>query len=72
MESRELEVHVVMCEHRRKVMEDKILSLEKQIEDVKNNAMMSKKLIASSIISVITGVVTTIFSIFLNYSFFKS
>ena len=72
MESKELEVHVAMCEYRRTVMEDRMSKLEKQIEDTNNRAMMSKKLIVSSIVSVITGVVTTIFSIFLNYSFFKS
>lgn len=72
IESKELEVHVVMCEYRRKVIEDKIEYLEKQIEDTNTRAMMSKKLILGAILSVITGVITTIFSIFLNYNFLKS
>lgn len=72
IESKELEVHVVMCEYRRKVMEDKIENIEKQLEDINTRAMMSKKLILGSIFSVITGVITTIFSILLNYNFLKS
>lgn len=72
IETKELEVHVVMCEYRRKVMEDKIENIEKQLEDINTRAMMSKKLILGSIFSVITGVITTIFSILLNYNFLKS
>jgi hypothetical protein len=71
LEVTDLETHVILCEHRRMALESKILRVEHEIEEIKNQAQASKKLVIGAIISIITGVMTAVFSILLNYNFLK-
>jgi len=65
----DLETHVLLCEHRRLALEEKIKYLEKEVEQIKAQNKTTKKLILGAVISIITGIMTTVFSIALNYNF---
>ena len=66
LEVSDLEAHVMLCEQRRMAIESKILRVEQEIEEIKNQAQASRKLVIGAIISIITGVMTTVFSILLH------
>lgn len=72
IENKELEVHVVLCEYRRKATEEKVEALEKTVKEITQNTLLTKRLIVSAALSVITGVITTVVSILLNFNFLKS
>lgn len=72
IENKELEVHVVLCEYRRKATEEKVEALEKAVKEITQNTLLTKRLIVSAALSVITGVITTVVSILLNFNFLKS
>jgi hypothetical protein len=65
----DLETHVLLCEHRRLALEEKIKNLEKEVEQIKAQNKTTKKLILGAVISIITGIMTTVFSVALNYNF---
>jgi hypothetical protein len=50
---------------------DQILRIEKEVEEIKNHATASRRLVIGAIISIVTGVMTTVFSVLLNYNFLK-
>jgi hemerythrin-like domain-containing protein len=66
LEVTDLETHVMLCEHRRMAVESKIHRVEQELEEIKNQAQASKRLVIGAIISIITGVMTTVFSILLH------
>jgi hypothetical protein len=66
LEATDLETHVILCEHRRAVLESKIHRVEQELEEIKNQIKASKRLVIGAIISIITGVMTTVFSILIH------
>ena len=71
LEVSDLETHVMLAEQRRQSLADQILRIEKEVEEIKNHATASRRLVIGAIISIVTGVMTTVFSVLLNYNFLK-
>jgi hypothetical protein len=63
----DLETHVALCEHRRTVQDERILRLETQLEEFEEANRATKKIIIGSLVSIATGVVSTIVAILLKY-----
>jgi len=59
----DLEVHVIMCEQRRLALEEKINSVEGRIKDYEQQQTANKRLMLGAIVSIATGIVTTIVSL---------
>ena len=56
----------MLCEHRRAALEARIYRVEQEIAEIKSQARASRKLVIGAIISIVTGVMTTVFSILLH------
>lgn len=67
IESVDLETHVALCEHRRLVMNERILKLETGLKDLDEANRAGKRLIIGSLISIATGMFSTIVAILLKY-----
>ena len=72
IETKDLEVHVAMCEYRRRLIEDKISNVEKDITVLNEQSALSRKLLLGAALSIITGVITTLVSLLINFNFFRS
>lgn len=59
----DLEVHAIMCEQRRLVLEEKINSVADRIGEYEQQQLANKRLILGAIVSIATGIVTTIVSL---------
>lgn len=59
----DLEVHVIMCEQRRLALEEKINLVADRLDDYEQQQLANKRLMFGAIISIITGVITTIVSL---------
>jgi hypothetical protein len=59
----DLEVHAIMCEQRRMILEEKIDSLSARIKDLDAQEATNKRLMIGAIGSIITGVMSTIVSL---------
>ena len=59
----DLEVHVVMCEQRRLALEEKINAVADRINDYEQQQLANKRLILGAIVSIVTGIITTILSL---------
>ena len=59
----DLEVHAVMCEQRRLALEEKINSVALRIEEYEQQQLANKRLMLGAIVSIATGIVTTIVSL---------
>jgi len=59
----DLEVHAIMCEQRRLALEEKINSVALRIEEYEQQQLASKRLMLGAIVSIATGIVTTIVSL---------
>jgi len=59
----DLEVHVIMCEQRRLALEEKINSVVDRINDYEQQQLANKRLMLGAIVSIATGIVTTIVSL---------
>jgi len=59
----DLEVHAIMCEQRRLALEEKINSVAGRIDDYEQQQKANKRLILGAIVSIATGIVTTIVSL---------
>lgn len=59
----DLEVHAIMCEQRRLILEEKIDAVADRIEDFEAQQLANKKLMFGAIVSILTGIVTTIVSL---------
>jgi len=68
LEFTDLEAHVVLCEQRRQVADDKIARLENQFDELELRAASTRKIIIASLVSIATGVCSTIVAIFLKYN----
>ena len=59
----DLEVHAIMCEQRRLALEEKINSVALRIEEYEQQQTANKRLMLGAIVSIATGIVTTIVSL---------
>jgi hypothetical protein len=59
----DLEVHVVMCEQRRLALEEKINAVADRINDYEQQQLANKRLVLGAIVSIVTGIITTIVSL---------
>lgn len=59
----DLEVHAIMCEQRRLALEEKINAVAARINDYEQQQLANKRLVLGAIVSIATGVVTTIVSL---------
>ena len=67
LEFTDLEAHVVLCEQRRVTADDRIQRMETQFAEFEARAKSNRKIILASLISIATGVASTIVAIFLKY-----
>lgn len=59
----DLEVHVIMCEQRRMLLEEKIISLSNRVEELESQSSANKKLMLGAVMSIVTGIVSTVVSL---------
>ena len=59
----DLEVHAIMCEQRRLGLEEKINSVADRINDYEQQQLANKRLMLGAIVSIVTGIITTIVSL---------
>ena len=59
----DLEVHAIMCEQRRLALEEKINSVADRINDYEQQQLANKRLMLGAIVSIVTGIVTTVVSL---------
>lgn len=67
LEVTDLEAHVVLCEQRRISADERIQRIENQFVEFEARAKSNRKIILASLVSIATGVVSTIVAIFLKY-----
>ena len=59
----DLEVHAIMCEQRRLALEEKINSVAGRMDEYEEQQKANKRLVLGAIVSIVTGIVTTIVSL---------
>lgn len=59
----DLEVHAIMCEQRRLALEEKINSVAGRMDDYEQQQLANKRLVLGAMISIATGIITTIVSL---------
>ena len=59
----DLEVHAIMCEQRRLALEEKINAVAARIDEYEQQQKANKRLMLGAIVSIATGIVTTIVSL---------
>lgn len=59
----DLEVHAIICEQRRLALEERINIVADRIEKFEAQQRANKKLVLGAIISIATGIITTIVSL---------
>lgn len=69
VELTDLEAHVVLCEQRRKSTDNKIEKLENKFTILEEQERISRRLLVGSLITVATGILTTIMAVILNHKF---
>lgn len=67
LEFTDLEAHVALCEQRRVAADDRIQRMESQFAEFEARAKSNRRIILASLVSIATGVVSTIVAIFLKY-----
>jgi len=63
IEKTNLETHVILCAERNAGLLERILTLEKKINDVVEQSRANKRILVGAAISVATGVISTIFAL---------
>ena len=56
----DLEVHVIMCEQRRMLLEEKINAISDRVKELESQRNINKKLMFGAIGSMVTGVISTV------------
>lgn len=59
----DLEVHAIMCEQRRLALEEKINAVVSRLDEYDQQQLANKRLMLGAIVSIVTGIVTTIVSL---------
>jgi hypothetical protein len=63
----DLEAHVILCEERRQTLEDKIARVEQDLKCLTDETAASRRLFMVSMMSIISGVVSTVVAISMRY-----
>lgn len=69
LELTDLEAHVVLCEQRRTTAEERIKKLESKFSILEEQERTSRRLLVGSLITVASGILTTILAVILRYHF---
>lgn len=69
LELTDLEAHVVLCEQRRTAAEERIKKLESKFSILEEQERTSRRLLVGSLITVASGILTTILAVILRYHF---
>lgn len=64
----DLTTHVLLSEQRRKSIEERADRLERKIQELEYERKGNRRLIYGAVLSIVTGIVTTVFSILLNFN----
>ena len=59
----DLEVHAIMCEQRRMILEEKINAVLDRVKELESQRDTNKKLVLGAIVSIVTGIVSTVVSL---------
>lgn len=63
----DLEAHVLLSIQRREVLEEKIKRVEDELRSIDEQHTANRRLFVGSIISILTGIVSTVIAIILRY-----
>lgn len=69
VELTDLETHVVLCEQRRKSTDNRIEKLESKFAVLEEQERTSRRLLIGSLVTVASGILTTIIAVILKYKF---
>ena len=69
IEMTDLETHVVLCEQRRKLADSRISKLEEKFSTLEEQERLNRRLLVGSLVTVASGVATTILAVVLRYYF---
>jgi hypothetical protein len=69
IELTDLEAHVVLCEQRRESVDVRIDKLEEKFSSLEEQERISRRLLIGSLITIATGILTTILAVILRYKF---
>lgn len=69
VELTDLETHVVLCEQRRKSTDNRIEKLESKFALLEEQERTSRRLLIGSLVTVASGILTTIIAVILKYKF---
>lgn len=69
IELTDLEAHVVLCEQRRESMTERIDKLDEKFSSLEEQERISRRLLIGSLITIATGIGTTILAVILRYKF---
>lgn len=67
IELTDLEVHVLLSIQRREALEEKIKRVEDELRSIEDRNVISRRLFVGSIISIITGIISTAFAVLIRY-----
>lgn len=66
IECTDLEAHVLMAQHRYKVLEDRIARAELEIAAIEEQSAANRKIIIGAVVSVITGTCLSLISLLIK------
>jgi hypothetical protein len=66
IEYTDLEAHVLMGQHRYKVLEDRIARAEAEIDKINEHTKANRRLIIGAVASILSGICLSLFSYFLK------
>jgi hypothetical protein len=69
VEMSDLETHVMLCEQRRVLSDSRIKKLEEKFSTLEEQERLNRRLLVGSLITVASGVLTTILAVVLRYYF---
>lgn len=62
IECTDLEAHVLMAQHRYKVLEDRIVRAELEVAAMKEHGVANRRIIIGAVVTVVTGVCVSLIS----------
>lgn len=63
----DLEAHVLLCDERRLVLEEKIARVERDLKEITDQAIISRRLFLGSVVSILSGIISTIVAISMRH-----
>lgn len=66
LESADLETHVLLCQHRYQVIDERFDRIEASIDNIIEQSKATKKIITGAIVTIITGAAGTAIGILFN------